>query len=72
MIPIPLSVFRLVQAFGAGKSFIYMIIKLNNCVFFSLTKIFTLQWTLVKQYGCINLVHFVKNRVICWSAGPKI
>ena len=39
---------------------------------FQIQEIFTLQSTLIKQYGCFKLVHFAKTSGWLSSAGPEI
>ena len=67
MIPIPLLVFHLVQAFGTAKGFVNLITKQN--VPFSISRNFHAPMNLIKQYGCFKLVHFSKNRVVCSISG---
>ena len=38
IMPIPLLVFHLVQAFGTAKGFVHVITKLNKCVSFNFTR----------------------------------
>ena len=45
---------------------------MKQIVSFSIHEIFTLQWTLTKQYSCFKLVHFSKKVGCSSSASPGI